>query len=47
MALQGASRRFEARFRYIESALADRGSSPQEASLEDMDALWERAKAEG
>jgi MazG family protein len=43
-ALRGASRRFETRFRRLEQTLWERGESPQEASLEEMDALWEAVK---
>jgi ATP diphosphatase len=43
-ALRRAGRRFEGRFRFVESALRERGLAPQEATLEDMDVLWEAAK---
>ena len=43
-ALRRTNQKFERRFRYIERALAARGSSPEEASLEEMDELWEKAK---
>ena len=46
-ALRRANRKFERRFRYIEQCLADTGSSPQQASLEQMDALWAQAKLRG
>jgi tetrapyrrole methylase family protein/MazG family protein len=39
--------RFVARFRYIEDQLARRGRSTRQATLEEMDALWEEAKAHG
>ena len=45
--LRSANRKFESRFRYIESALKEVGSSPEQASLEQMDALWEEAKTTG
>ena len=45
-ALRAANAKFEARFRRIERWLAQGGRSPEEATLEEMDALWERAKAE-
>ena len=45
-ALRGCNAKFEARFRRIEAWLAEAGKSPEQTSLEDMDALWERAKAE-
>jgi nucleoside triphosphate diphosphatase len=37
--------KFERRFGSIERALAARGKTPQEASLAEMDALWDAAKA--
>ena len=44
-ALRGANAKFEQRFAYVEDALRARGSTPQEATLADMDALWDEAKA--
>lgn len=46
-ALRGTNAKFERRFAYIEAALAGRGLTPAQASLEDMDALWNEAKAQG
>jgi ATP diphosphatase len=46
MALRGANTKFERRFAYIERALAAHGRSLGEASLEEMDALWNAAKRE-
>jgi ATP diphosphatase len=43
-ALRGANQKFERRFRFIETALAAKGQSPEQASLEAMDALWLEAK---
>ena len=43
-ALRGANRRFEMRFRYMETALADRDGGLQAASPTAMDAAWEEAK---
>ncbi|MBV9222306.1 MAG: nucleoside triphosphate pyrophosphohydrolase [Methylobacteriaceae bacterium] len=43
-ALRCANAKFEHRFRYIEAALERRGKSPQESTLEEMDALWDEAK---
>jgi ATP diphosphatase len=43
-ALRGTNAKFERRFRAIEAALAARGSSPSEATLDEMDALWDEAK---
>jgi ATP diphosphatase len=45
MALRGANAKFERRFAYIEQALAAKGRTPEVASLEEMDALWNEAKA--
>jgi ATP diphosphatase len=45
MALRGANAKFERRFGYIERALASQGRVPQDASLDEMDALWNEAKA--
>jgi len=44
--LRGTNLKFERRFRSIERALAARGKTPQEATLAEMDALWNEAKAE-
>jgi ATP diphosphatase len=43
-ALRLTNAKFERRFRYIEQRLKEQGSSPQEASLEQMDRLWDEAK---
>jgi nucleoside triphosphate diphosphatase len=45
MALRGTNAKFEGRFAYIERALAARGQSPEAATLAEMDALWNEAKA--
>jgi ATP diphosphatase len=45
LALRGTNAKFERRFGYIERALAARGRSLESASLEEMDALWNEAKA--
>ena len=44
-ALEGTITRFHERFAHIERALAAQGKTVSEASLEEMDALWEQAKA--
>jgi ATP diphosphatase len=44
--LRGTNRKFERRFGAIESALARQGRSPNQASLQEMDALWDAAKEE-
>lgn len=45
LALQRANRKFGRRFRHIEEKLAERGKTPQDSDLEEMDALWDEAKA--
>jgi len=44
-ALRRANAKFERRFQAIERSLADRGRSPGEASLDEMERLWSEAKA--
>jgi ATP diphosphatase len=44
LALSGANAKFERRFAYIEHTLAARGSSLDQATLDEMDALWNEAK---
>jgi ATP diphosphatase len=43
--LRQTNRKFERRFSSIERALATQGKAPQNATLAEMDALWEEAKA--
>ncbi len=45
-ALAGTNRKFRHRFAKIEEGLAARGKTAAEATLEEMDALWEAAKGE-
>jgi len=45
MALRATNEKFSRRFRYIERRLELGGRSTDEATLEEMDALWEEAKA--
>jgi ATP diphosphatase len=42
--LRRTNRKFERRFGAIEAALARQGRSPTQASLQEMDALWDAAK---
>jgi ATP diphosphatase len=42
--LRQTNRKFERRFAFIERALAARGKKPQDATLAEMDALWDEAK---
>ncbi len=44
-ALRSTNLKFERRFAAIEAALAARGKTPAQSSLEEMDALWNAAKA--
>lgn len=43
-ALRAANLKFERRFAAIEAALAKAGKTPSEATLEEMDRLWDEAK---
>ncbi len=44
-ALRGTLRRFEGRFRHVETRLSENGKAPGEAKLEEMDRYWDEAKA--
>ncbi|KJC35621.1 nucleoside triphosphate hydrolase [Bradyrhizobium sp. LTSP885] len=44
-ALRGTNAKFERRFAYIERTLAAKGRSLQDATLQEMDALWNEAKS--
>ena len=46
-ALRDANAKFVRRFKSIEAALAKIGRKPEDATLEEMDALWDEAKAKG
>jgi ATP diphosphatase len=43
--LRATNRKFERRFAAIEDALSAQGKAPQDATLAEMDALWNQAKA--
>jgi tetrapyrrole methylase family protein / MazG family protein len=43
-ALRRSNRKFERRFRYVESRIKKQGRRMQDATLQEMDALWEEAK---
>lgn len=45
--LQATNRRFSARFRWMEDRLREQGRAIDDASLEELDALWNGAKASG
>jgi ATP diphosphatase len=44
-ALRAANAKFERRFASIETALAGQSKTPVQATLAEMDALWDAAKA--
>jgi len=44
--LRRTNAKFERRFRRIEALLGARGKTPQESTLAEMEALWQRAKSE-
>jgi len=44
-ALRFTNAKFARRFQYIEARLAERGLTPDQSDLEEMDALWDEAKA--
>ena len=46
-ALRGTNRKFERRFRHMESRLKERGLVPENVSLEEMDSYWDEAKRAG
>src|SRR5690606_24477721 len=46
-ALARTNAKFRARFAHIEDGLAARGKRPGEATLEEMEALWQESKAGG
>jgi MazG family protein len=46
-ALKAANRKFRRRFRHVELRLLERGKKPADATVEEMDVLWNEAKAEG
>lgn len=43
-ALRSTNDKFERRFRYIEKKLAEQGRKPADATLDEMEALWQAAK---
>ncbi len=44
-ALRAANAKFSRRFAYVEARLAEQGLRPEEAALDDMDALWNEIRA--
>jgi nucleoside triphosphate diphosphatase len=45
-ALRAANSKFERRFRHMEARLAEQGRAPRDASPDELEALWARAKQE-
>jgi MazG family protein len=45
-ALKRTNRKFKSRFQYMERELAQQGKTLDQTSLEDMEALWQKAKSE-
>ena len=45
-ALRGTNAKFERRFHRIEALLSEQGRKPQDATLDEMEALWQQAKRE-
>lgn len=43
-ALRKTNAKFRRRFGYVERKLAERGSSPRQSNIEEMEALWQEAK---
>lgn len=43
-ALRGANRKVQQRFAYVEEGLQQKGKTPGQASLDEMEALWQQAK---
>jgi MazG family protein len=44
-ALRKTNAKFRRRFGYVEQKLAERGASPAESNIEEMESLWQQAKA--
>lgn len=44
--LRSTNAKFERRFRYVEHRLKEQGKTPERATLEEMDGLWEEGKKE-
>jgi uncharacterized protein YabN with tetrapyrrole methylase and pyrophosphatase domain len=46
-ALRSTLRRFENRFRYVETELGKKGKRPETSTLDEMDHYWNEAKKQG
>ncbi len=44
-ALRGTNAKFRRRFGYVEEKLSERGASPADSNIEEMESLWQQAKA--
>ena len=44
-ALRKTNAKFRRRFGYVEAKLAERGASPADSNIEEMESLWQQAKA--
>jgi uncharacterized protein YabN with tetrapyrrole methylase and pyrophosphatase domain len=44
-ALRGTNAKFRRRFGYVEEKLAERGASPADSNIEEMESLWQQAKS--
>lgn len=47
LALHSTNQKFQRRFNRVELELAKNGKTPEDASLEEMDAIWDQAKKNG
>jgi uncharacterized protein YabN with tetrapyrrole methylase and pyrophosphatase domain len=45
-ALKKTNRKFKRRFQRVEEKLRESGRSPEQASMEELESLWQRAKQE-
>jgi ATP diphosphatase len=46
-ALRATNAKFERRFGYVETRLREQGRTPEQATLEEMDKLWDEGKEQG
>ena len=44
-ALRRTNAKFRRRFGYVEEKLAERGSSPADSNIDEMESLWQQAKS--
>ena len=44
-AIRYTNAKFVRRFQYVEARLAERGKTPDQSDLAEMDSLWDEAKA--